>query len=160
MRGLAILLLIVVFFWVVWPRLSRWLKRKAMERAEDYVRSSMGMPPRDRGRRSSQKQQDTYTRERRNPFGPDSYTKGPIIPKEYAEDVEFTETIDYSETREDRFAKPGSADAGSASMNSGDNNSKSGKFHRWKSRKSDDTSYQESQISDVEFTEIKRPRGQ
>ena len=86
MQGLGIIILIVLFFWLCWPSISRWLKRKALQRAENYFRSRMGMPPppphsKDHGA---------------------SYTKGrstvhePIIPKEYAEDVEFSETIDYS----------------------------------------------------------------
>ena len=104
MRGLGILILIVVFFWLIWPMISRWLKRKAMERAEDYMRQSMGMPPRDKKKRarnegSSTQNQDTYyyQRQRRNPFREDR-SKEPLIPKEYAEDVEFTETKDYSTT--------------------------------------------------------------
>ena len=138
MRGLGILILIVLFFWVVWPWIARWLKRKAMERAEDYMRSSMGMPPRDKKkyRRSQEQRQGFYqnernagARERKNPFGPDRYSDEPIIPKEYAEDVEFTETIDYSE-REDHFQN--------ASVNS--------------------RQYHESQISDAEYTEIKKSR--
>ena len=129
MKGLGILLLVVLFFWIVWPRLSRWLKRKAMERAENYVRASMGMPPREKKRRdkNSQNTQGFYNqRQRRNPFGPDRYTKEPIIPKEYAEDVEFTETIDYS--------------------------------HKEQRSTQSSSSYHESQISDAEWTEIKKSR--
>lgn len=129
MQGLGILLLIVAFFVVVWPYVSRWLKRKAMEKAEDYMRASMGMPPRDKRRSrqgSQQRQQSENSRQRRNPFGPERYTNEPLIPKEYAEDVEFTETIDYSQT-EIRTEK-----------------SKHEKV------------YHESQISDAEFTEIKK----
>ncbi|MCH5228566.1 MAG: hypothetical protein J1F12_01045 [Muribaculaceae bacterium] len=133
MRGLGILILIVVFFWLIWPVISRWLKRKAMERAEDYMRKSMGMPPRDKKRKDSKSSDNTYSgenfyqRRRRNPFGPDRYTKEPIIPKEYAEDVEFTETKDFSasESRKDQASTQ---------------------------------TYHESQISDVEWTEIKKPR--
>lgn len=130
MTGLGILILIIVFFWVIWPVIARWLKRKAMERAEDYMRASMGMPPRDKSKRksSNSSQDGFYQRQRRNPFGPDSYTQGPIIPKEYAEDVEFTETIDYSSS--DRIKK-----------------------------EADKTEvYHESQISDAEYTEIKKSR--
>lgn len=131
MRGLGILILVVVFFWLVWPAISRWLKRKAMERAEDYMRRSMGMPPRDKKRKKSEQDGGSssgntyYRKERRNPFGQDRYGKEPLIPKEYAEDVEFTETIDYSET-ETRHTTP------------------------------DGTTYHESQISDAEYVEIKK----
>ena len=61
MRGLGILILIVLFFWLFWPSISRWLKRKAMERAETYIRNKMGMPPHYDVRES--KKQSTYTKE-------------------------------------------------------------------------------------------------
>ena len=136
MRGLGILILIVVFFWLIWPAISRWLKRKAMQRAEDYMRAQMGMPPRDKkaGRSKTGSNDnyrgygdDAYQRQHRNPFGPDRYTKEPIIPKEYAEDVEFTETKDYSERVTTTTSETSQ-------------------------------SYHESQISDAEWTEIKKPR--
>ena len=134
MKGLAILILIVLFFWIVGPFIMKWAKRKAMERAEDYMRQSMGLPPRHKKKSKFSKQQrqqekqQYYQRERRNPFGPDAYGKEPLIPKEYAEDVEFTETIDYS-AHEIKIEKEG-----------------------------DKKIYHESQISDVEWTEIKQPR--
>lgn len=143
MRGLGILILVIVFFWVIWPVIARWLKRKAMERAEDYVRASMGMPPREKRKRGGKKKDNedfsgyqSYSspgggRERRNPFGPDRYTKEPIIPKDYAEDVEFTETIDYSE---DHLEIKRESSSTSSSVD------------------------QESQISDAEWTEIKKSR--
>ena len=132
MRGLGIIILVVLFFWLVWPSISRWLKRKAMERAEDYVRRSMGMPPRDKKSRKGNRGQNNaeesryYQRTRRNPFE-NPYGREPIIPKEYAEDVEFTETIDYSEKES---------------------------FHRTAEKTK---IYHESQISDAEWTEIKKP---
>ena len=132
MRGIAIILLVVIFFALIWPSIAKWLKRKAMERAEDYIRSSMGLPPREkkRGKKNSgqnnQRQEGYYYRssgsERR--YGD---KKEPLIPKEYAEDVEFTETIDYSSTTETRIE-----------------NGNKIKYHH------------ESQISDVEWVEIKK----
>ena len=133
MRGLGILILIVVFFWLVWPAISRWLKRKAMQRAEDYMRASMGMPPRDKKKNKYNKEQKNssdnfyYQRQRRNPFGNDSYSNQSIIPKEYAEDVEFTETKEFSNSEEQKSS--------SRNINT----------------------YHESQISDAEWTEIKEP---
>lgn len=131
MRGLAIIILIVVFFWLVWPALSRWLKRKAMERAEDYMRKSMGMPPRDKkSRKKNAENSDAgytyYQRTRRKPYT--SNPNEPLIPKEYAEDVEYVETKDYSESES-----------------------------RLRDGRGFET-YHESQISDAEFTEIKKPR--
>lgn len=136
MKGLGILVLVILFLWVVWPVIAKWLKRKAMERAEDYMRRQMGMPPRSKkwkdGREQAGREQayrrSGYGRERRNPFAQDRYGREPLIPKEYAEDVEFVETKNYSsaETR----------------------------IHQG----TDTKIYHESQISDVEWTEIKKSR--
>lgn len=78
-------------------------------RAEDYIRRATGMPPRPGSREERRQQRATsssgggrggdYTRtsqqQRQRRHTP---THEPLIPKEYAEDVEFTETISYSET--------------------------------------------------------------
>lgn len=128
MKGLAILILVVIFFWLIWPTVSRYLKRKAMEKAEDYVRRSMGMPPRDK--KNSRSAQDSYyQKQRRNQQNnPGNKKEEPLIPKEYAEDVEFVEIKDYSETT----------------------------YHK----KADGTKiYHESQITDVEWTEVQKSRG-
>lgn len=128
MTGLGILILIVVFFWLIWPTIARWLKKKAMERAEDYVRSSMGMPPRDKRRKGGNHQNGPYyERERGNSHYNHRGEHGPIIPKEYAEDVEFIETKDYSEKEPIKTAKVKEV-------------------------------YKESQISDAEYIEIKKDR--
>lgn len=129
MRGLGILILIVMFFWLVWPIISRWLKRKAMERAEDYMRASMGMPPRDKHRKSYKKQEQNFSGRdygtgQGNPYTSQS-EKEPLIPREYAEDVEFVETKEYSSTTIETHSK------GKTKI------------------------YHESQISDVEWIEIK-----
>ena len=128
MRGLAILVLIVLFFWLLWPMVSRWLKRKAMERTEDYIRRSMGMPPREkkggrnRDNRESYREQ-TYQRHYRT-----HKSDEPIIPKEYAEDVEFVEVKEFSSERITQ------------------------------QKEGNTKTYKESQISDVEWTEIKKSR--
>ena len=133
MRGVAILILCVLFFWLCWPAISRWLKRKAMERADSYLRNMMGMPPREKsnkkktGNRAASEERSYYdtgsyykkNNRSRNPSGHE-----PLIPKEYAEDVEFVETIDHSE-----------------------------KIHI--KSETVNENYKESQISDAEFTEIK-----
>lgn len=129
MRFLGILILIVLFLSLVWPKISAWLKRKAIERAENYMRRAMGMPPREKEGKRQYSGTNTYGNNRRHTGRGQSYegdSEGPIIPKEYAEDVEFIETKDYSSRSHDKTE--------SASSES---------FH-------------ESQISDVEWTEIKR----
>lgn len=130
MTGLGILLLIVVFIAVVWPMIYRWLRRRAMERLEDYIRASTGMPPRDkkRGRGKQKGTSGAYEKGRtRNPFEERRRNRGPIIPKEYAEDVEFVEIKEFSSTERRKV-------------------SETGEIHF------------ESQISDAEYTEIKKNR--
>ena len=133
MRGLGILVAIVIFFWLIWPVIARWLKRKAMERTEDYIRASMGMPPRDKNRGKGKDQRDQrdsfYRQQQRNHSQNHRSPDEPIIPKEYAEDVEFVETKEYSS--ETRIHADG---------------------------KTTIETYHESQISDVEWTEVKKPR--
>lgn len=64
------------------------------------MRNAMGMPPRDKSRQSSRQTSSSGRshyrgastgQKRRQPSG------GPVIPKEYAEDVEYTEIRSYSE---------------------------------------------------------------
>ena len=97
MSGLIILILIFIGLPLLW----RWLKphffRWAQHRTEDYVRKSMGMPPRDKSRsrrsnsyNSSSSSSSSHRRKRPH------YHSGPIIPKEYAVDVEYTEIKSYS----------------------------------------------------------------
>ena len=137
MQGLGILILIVLGIWLLWPIISRWLRRQAANRAEDFIRNATGMPPRPGSRREKKERKERENnkdysyygyrtrRHRHNPYPSDE----PLIPKEYAEDVEFTETKDYSETT-DTSKGP------------------SKKEH-----------YHESQVSDAEWTEIKTKTG-
>lgn len=100
----GLLLLILIFIGI--PLLWRWIKpyffRWAQHRTEDYVRSKMGMPPRDRpgsrgGERwsysSSRKNSSTSNDKRQRDHKRDS---GPLIPKDYAVDVEYTEIRSFS----------------------------------------------------------------
>ena len=136
MQGLGILILIVLFFWVCWPAISKWLKRKAMERMENYMRQAMGMPPRPKKKKNSRSSSHPetefnesgaahndsfYYRSRRNSSQSHPRSQS-IIPKEYAEDVEFVEIKEFS--------------SHSHSKATGE-------------------TYNESQISDAEWTEIK-----
>lgn len=95
---------------------------------EDYLRRSAGMPPRpgsrEARREERQSRKNQYTRRQ----GSDRQNKGrnPIIPKEYAEDVEFVEIKSFSQTT-----------IGSAQTKDGH------------------TVYHESQVSDVEWVEIR-----
>ena len=97
MSGLLILILIFIGVPMLWrwlkPYFFRWMQR----RTEDYVRNAMGMPPRDKSKKHSSGRQSysssgaygSRSRSRR-------YSSGPLIPKEYAVDVEYTEIRSYS----------------------------------------------------------------
>lgn len=108
-------------------------------KAEDFLRNATGMPPRpgsrkakkeasERKRQNSGDNSGSYYRSRRRY----RQTSGdePIIPKEYAEDVEFVETKEFSQTTID------------SSYSSGNSR----------------TEWHESQVSDVEWEEIKTKR--
>lgn len=91
-------LIVIILIFVVAPYIWRWLQpyfyRWAQRRAENYMRQAMGMPPRDRKGSSRSKSRQTPPPPPRGRRG--SSTDG-IIPKEYAEDVEYTEFHSYSE---------------------------------------------------------------
>lgn len=139
--GVALIIfLIILLCWptiVKWigPIVSRWVNRFMANRAEDFIRNATGMPPRP-GSRKARKQARQQSKSQNAADGRFSsgrsrrrqkrYDNGPLIPKEYAEDVEFTETVDYSET--------------TIAEENGD--------RRY-------SSYSESQVSDVEWEEIK-----
>lgn len=107
MSGLLILILIFIGVPFLWRWLKPYFFRWAQHRTEDYVRRQMGMPPRDRKKTRSQQRQsysssggyssENYSQEtygsRRRSYGSSS---GPLIPKEYAVDVEYTEIRSYS----------------------------------------------------------------
>ena len=150
--GVIIFLLILLLIWLIFgQRIKMWLVGFMANRTEDYIRKSMGMPPRpgskeDRRRQKASQEQAAYAGQSRgdsskreqSSYGRSasgtsqrrrSYAGGrrePLIPKEYAEDVEFTEIISYSETT-------------------------IGVSHSDETR----TVYHESQVTVVEWTEIK-----
>lgn len=102
MTVLIILILLIIF----WPYIWRWLRpyviRWMQHKTEDYVRRSMGMPPRDKKRsnESSETGRQQQTRaSRRDSSRRRWYHSGSVIPKEYAEDVDFSEVRSYSEER-------------------------------------------------------------
>ena len=111
MSGLLILILIFIGLPLLWRWLKPYFFRWAQRRTEDYVRNAMGMPPRDRsktraGGRQSYRSSGSYSSgtsgSRSRARG---YSSGPLIPKEYAVDVEYTEIRSYSS--EDTIASDG-----------------------------------------------------
>lgn len=113
----GILLIIILLVILLWPYIGRWVapvvERWMIRRFEDQMRRMAGMPTRKEEskmrkeakkragnrRQTSEGEWDAF-RDRRS-----SYERGaakgrshePIIPKEYAEDVEFVEIKSYSE---------------------------------------------------------------
>lgn len=132
-----IILLSLILIWMIFgDRIKAWSQRRMVDKMEDMFRQSMGMPTAKEERRHRKqaekeaRRNNGFTRpssgsQSRDPFRqkPDS-----ILPKEYAEDVEFTEYKEYSSSTTIK-----SEDSGT------------------------ETEIKvESQVSDVEFTEIKK----
>lgn len=90
---MATFLIILIIIVLLWPVLMRWLRGYMARRAENYLRSRMGMPPRDDSRRRRRGGTSAKPERPENERRPAE----PIIPKDYAVDVEFTEVKDYSE---------------------------------------------------------------
>ena len=140
MSGLLILILIFIGVPLLWRWLRPYFFRWAQHRTEDYVRRQMGMPPRDKNKSSRSRQRQSNTTSggySHGGFSSESYggrrrrrgySNGPLIPKEYAVDVEYTEIRSYSS--EETIASDGESIRYTI----------------------------ESQVSDAEIIEIKRER--
>ncbi|MBD5268608.1 MAG: hypothetical protein HDR48_05255 [Bacteroides sp.] len=92
----VVILIILCIIWMCFgTRISQWLRARFYGYVEDRFRQQMGMPTRKEQRRREREAAKNPQSPRRpkNPYHehPDS-----IIPKEYAEDVEFTEYKEYS----------------------------------------------------------------
>lgn len=130
--GIALIVILIIL--LMWPTIMKWISRFMARRAEDYLRKATGMPPRPGSRQAKKeaRQRANAANQQRRAYGrqyanQDYDPDGPIIPREYAEDVEFVETKNYSETN------IGTVDS-------------DGRRH---------VRYHESQVSDVEWEEIK-----
>lgn len=97
--GVFLVILIVVL--LCWPAIQRWLARYAARRAEDYLRRATGMPPRPdsrAGKKAQRERERAQSRTRRRQTNTRGHRPVNATMQEYAEDVEFTETVSYSET--------------------------------------------------------------
>lgn len=121
---------------LLWPSILRLARRYMANKAEDFLRNATGMPPRpgsQRAKREAAQDRSSDDSRRRGysyRYGRDRRATrhtGPIIPKEYAEDVEFVETKSFPQTTIDE-----TSDSGTRQWN-------------------------ESQVSDAEWVEIKDP---
>lgn len=94
-----IALIIIILLFLTWPYIWRWLQpyvaRWAQRRTENIIRRAMGMPPRDKKESSGNRSRQTPPPPPRG--GRRGASSDELIPKEYAEDVEFTEFHSYSE---------------------------------------------------------------
>lgn len=94
MGGFLIFLLIIA---LLWPLLMRWFRRFMAHRTEDFIRKMTGQPSRrqERKRRRTEErnaaESSDYRRPRRFRHPADQL-------KKVAEDVEYTESVDYSES--------------------------------------------------------------
>ncbi|MDE6754421.1 MAG: hypothetical protein K2J82_07400 [Muribaculaceae bacterium] len=142
----VIILIILILVWLIFgSRISAWLKRKFNQyltnKTEDFIRNATGMPPRPGSRADKRSRKNKSSRSQSSEsssssgshsgyragygYGYSSYDTH-IIPPEYAEDVEFTEIKEFSQTDiEARFSDGQRVE------------------------------YHESQVSDVEWVEIK-----
>lgn len=103
---MATFFLIVLFLIIIWmffgERIKAWSRRRLMEKMEDAIRSQMGMPS-TKEERKRRRDTEKRTQRKRNtwqhtPHQQSNQSAGNvIIPREYAEDVEFVEYKEYSE---------------------------------------------------------------
>ena len=108
-----IIILITIALWLIFaPYIRPWLQRRAQQKMADFLRRQMGMP--------TSRKANTDMRTGRKP----------IIPAEYAEDVEFVEIREFRQR----------------SILEEDEASRKHRRH---------TVITESQVSDVEYTEIR-----
>lgn len=128
------LTLIVIFLilWIFWRTIGRRLMMRYMQhKVEDITRSAFGMPPRPGSRKEKKQKKSGNENRKGNSYRGYGFRRAatqPIIPREYAEDVEFVEIKEYSQTN---IAMDADGDV---------------KVEQ----------YNESQITDVEWEEIKK----
>lgn len=117
----GVLLVIFILLALLWPYVSKWIgpvvQRWMVGRFEDQMRRMAGMPTRKEERKMRKKAEkqrraageadgwSAFRNRRSSAPGPGAK---PIIPKEYAEDVEFVEVKSYSEQTEIKVEDTGS----------------------------------------------------
>lgn len=134
MTFLIILILIVI----LWPWITKWAKGFMSRRAEDAIRRMMGMPSRKeeqrRRKENEKKQAATSQRNRRQAAEQEREAdrkEAVRSMKENAVDVEYTEYKEFSQTE--------------IAVEDSEGNTRI---------------YTESQVTDVEFVEIKEPKNE
>lgn len=104
--GLVIIILIIMLFWIFGPQLMRGLQVYASRKMEDRLRRMMGMPSRaeeKKARRGEERNgkaggwREKFRRQSSRGRGGDPAADVRMM-KEYAEDVEYVEIHEYSES--------------------------------------------------------------
>lgn len=126
-HSMGVFLIILLILALLWPYIMRWMRGYLMRKAEDRLRQMMGAPTRQEERRQRRQQRDDSRRGDTRPRGSNPHPAQAM--KEVAEDVRYTEIIDYSE-----------------STSTVDVQEENGTRRRV---------YHEEQVEDVKFTEIK-----
>lgn len=126
-HSMGVFLIILLILTLLWPYIMRWMRGYLMRKAEDRLRQMMGAPPRQEERRQNRQRRDDSRRGDTRPRRSNPHPAQAM--KEVAEDVRYTEIIDYSE-----------------STSTVDVQEENGTRRR---------EYHEEQVEDVKFTEIK-----
>ena len=140
-----VFILILISLWLIFGRAIRaWIQRRAEEKLADFLRAQMGMPSAKEQRKAQKaaekaarrngESSGSYWTRPAQPRQPRYLSGSPIIPKEYAVDVEFTEIREFQQTT--------ILDSAAAKENSSSTSS-----HRKRTK-------EEGQVSDVEYTDI------
>lgn len=124
---MGVFLIILLILALLWPYIMRWMRGYLMRKAEDRLRQMMGAPQRQEERRQNRQRRDDSRRGDTRPRRSNPHPAQAM--KEVAEDVRYTEIIDYSE-----------------STSTVDVQEENGTRRR---------EYHEEQVEDVKFTEIK-----
>lgn len=135
--GFIIILFIIFLLCRRW--IYPWLAKRAQNRMEDYFRKAMGMPSRKEEQKMRRNYADDNKRNsrssrRKNHNSKHPNSDEPIIPKEYAVDVEFTEIKEFSQSEIPDPPKNKSY---------------------WSKFSSSTSVHIDSQVEDADFTEIK-----
>lgn len=134
--GVVLIILLIIF--VAWPWISKWLGQLfrwyMARKTEDMMRRMMGMPSRKEEKaraQSRRKEEEAQSRNRRKTSSRHRYHRPPrqdaaTLLRSVAEDVEYTEVREFEST------------------------------HIAADRGTEHLEYDEEQVSDAEFTEIKK----
>lgn len=86
-------ILVCILIWMFFgERIKRWAQQRMMEKVEDAFRARMGMPSAKEERKQRRREEKKERRQQRHEVKKDE----PLIPREYAEDVEYVEYKEFS----------------------------------------------------------------